>query len=67
MPNERLDRLEERVAWMERHLTEQDKAMLDLHGENRRLQRALAELRAGFVSLEGDASPPAATEKPPHH
>jgi SlyX protein len=65
MPSARLDRLEERVAWMERHLAEQDKAMLDLHGENLRLQRALAELRSRLASLGGDG--PAPGEPPPPH
>jgi SlyX protein len=52
MPNERVDRLEERIAWLERHVTAQDKAMLELHEEIERLRRerggaALARRTAG--------------------
>jgi SlyX protein len=46
MPGARLDRLEERLAWLERHVTEQDRAMLELHEANTRLRRELAALRA---------------------
>lgn len=67
---DRTARLEERLAWLERHVTEQDKAMLE---QSRLLDRALAELRllrervavggAGGVSA-GESS---ADERPPHY
>ncbi|HEU5077746.1 MAG TPA: SlyX family protein [Opitutaceae bacterium] len=73
MSNEhRLDRLEERFAWLQRHVTEQDRVMLKLSEENARLRREIEELR-GRVSgaalragAEGEPSS-SAQEKPPHY
>lgn len=68
MSDERIDRLEERLAWFERHVTEQDKAMLEM---SRQLDRALAELRllrdrvAGGISAASEDMP--ADERPPHY
>lgn len=66
MSDERIDRLEERLAWFERHATEQDKAMLDL---SRQLDRALAELRLLRERAAAGASGPGtpADERPPHY
>lgn len=67
MSNERVERLEERIAWLERHLTEQDKVMLELGDSLRALQREIAilRLRGGGGSSEGDALP--VDERPPHY
>ena len=46
MSSERTDRLEERLAWLERHVTEQDKVMLAQGDALARLRRELALLRA---------------------
>ncbi|MCX6943505.1 MAG: SlyX family protein [Verrucomicrobiota bacterium] len=66
--NERVQRLEEKVAYLERHVTEQDKAMLELGDLLVKLRlelRALRE-RAGSGSPgEGDREP--ADERPPHY
>jgi SlyX protein len=63
---ERLTRLEERYAHLQRHVTEQDKAMLALTEELARLRQELQLLRA-----QPDAgAPPAgepADERPPHY
>lgn len=67
MSDERIDRLEERLAWFERHATEQDKAMLEM---SRQLDRALAELRLlrDRVASAGTSGPGApAEERPPHY
>lgn len=68
MSDERVERLEERLAWLERHVVEQDKAMLE---QSRVLDRALAELRLlrGRLAENGEAGrPPAAQdERPPHY
>ena len=70
MSAERIDRLEERLAWLERHITEQDKVMLE---QSRMLDRALAELRLlrdRVATGAGDAAPSAASstdERPPHY
>lgn len=72
MSNEsRLERLEERFAWLQRHVTEQDRAMLKLSEENALLRRELEELRgrvSGSALREaGDAGLPPDEEKPPHY
>ncbi len=64
----RLQRLEEKVAYLERHVTEQDKAMLglgDLLAKVRLELRALRERTAGSTAGEGDREP--ADERPPHY
>ena len=45
MSNERIDRLEERLAWLQRHVTEQDKAMLEMAGQIDRLKAEVTRLR----------------------
>jgi uncharacterized coiled-coil protein SlyX len=62
---ERLTRLEERYAHLQRHQAEQDKAMLGLAGELALLRKELAQLRARTGSVPGEAEPPA--ERPPHY
>ena len=44
MNDERLATLEEKLAWLQRHVTEQDRAMRELAGEIDRLKRKGAEL-----------------------
>jgi SlyX protein len=70
--DQRIDRLEERLAWLERHIGEQDKAMLKLTEENLRLARELAQVRSAVSSspLQGgreDGGAGAAEERPPHY
>ncbi len=71
MPNDpRLNQIEERIAWIERHLAEQDRAMLELGEENARLRKQLALLQARVTSsaLPGEASlDTTAEERPPHY
>ena len=66
--NERIQRLEEKIAYLERHVTEQDKAMLEFADDLARLRREIKTLRerntAGTPSGEGDAMP---DERPPHY
>ena len=65
MNNESLARLEERLAWLQRHVTEQDRAMLEMAGEIDRLKQQVAELRAKST---GDADgPEPADGRPPHY
>lgn len=62
---ERLTRLEERYAHLQRHQAEQDKAMLELADELKKLRQELALLRAAHVpSPEAGESP---DERPPHY
>ncbi|HTQ32491.1 MAG TPA: SlyX family protein [Opitutaceae bacterium] len=73
MPSARGDRppprrvkLEERLAWLERHVAEQDKVMLALHDELARLRAELKLLRERPAA--GAASePPDPAERPPHY
>ena len=63
---ERLNRLEERYAHLQKHQTEQDKAMLALGDELRRLKTELATLRAQQTSpsTPGEIPP---DDRPPHY
>ena len=65
MSDDRLATLEERLAWLQRHVTEQDKAMLELAGEIDRLKKQVAELRAKLTEDAG--TPPPDDERPPHY
>ncbi len=68
MSDARIEKLEERIAWLEHHVTQQDKAMLEMA---RRLDRHQAELvrlrdRETRGGEAGGASE-AADERPPHY
>jgi SlyX protein len=67
VPNERIDRLEERLAWFERHVTEQDKEMLDLAKRLDRVQAELRVLRERTASAEAGTPPSPADDRPPHY
>jgi SlyX protein len=67
---DRIRRLEERLVWLERHVTEQDKAMLE---QAKILDRVLVELRllreraaGGGLGAAGEGGV-AADERPPHY
>jgi SlyX protein len=64
---ERIDRLEERLAWLQRHVTEQDKAMLEMAGQLDRLKAEVTRLkqRAEATPATPEANP--ADERPPHY
>lgn len=64
-----LQRLEEKIAYLERHVVEQDKVMLGLTEQVERLKRELAGWRERVAAV-GDASPgpsSPADERPPHY
>lgn len=66
--NERLQRLEEKVAYLERHVTEQDKVMLefgDLLAKLKLELKLLRERSAESSGGTGERSP--AEERPPHY
>jgi SlyX protein len=67
--DERLNRLEERIAWLERHVTEQDRAMLDLTELVEKLRHEVLRLRDRSAEAAGGASPgiDAGSERPPHY
>jgi SlyX protein len=67
--NESIKRLEEKIAYLERHVTEQDKAMLELADELAVLRRELKALR-GRPDLRADGGPADEAmpdERPPHY
>jgi SlyX protein len=62
--------LEEKIAYLERHVTEQDKAMLELAEELGTVRRELKALRdrladGGSAHSVGGDEP--ADERPPHY
>jgi SlyX protein len=67
--HERIKVLEEKIAYLERHLTEQDKAMLEIVEDSVRLRRELHALRDRLESPgPGEGTPPAPVEeRPPHY
>lgn len=69
--NESIRRLEEKVAYLERHVTEQDKVMLELADELAALRRELQRWR-DRTAAAGPGSPLEETggpvdERPPHY
>jgi len=65
MDPEPLARFEERLAWLQRHVAEQDKAMLRMAEEIDRLKQQVAELR-GKLTDEPDGTP-GPEARPPHY
>ena len=66
--NESIRRLEEKVAYLEHHVTQQDKVMLELTEELTRLRREVATLRdtsGGREMRRGEGEP--REERPPHY
>jgi len=68
--SEEIQRLEEKIAYLEHHVTQQDKAMLELSESLERMKRELAlmALRMSQVAENrgGDGSSPH-DERPPHY
>ena len=66
--NESVKRLEEKIAYLERHVTEQDKAMLEMADDIARLRREVRTLRDRAPKGEtGEAENPASDDRPPHY
>ncbi|MDB6168441.1 MAG: hypothetical protein JWM88_1305 [Verrucomicrobia bacterium] len=67
--NERVQRLEEKIAYLERHVTEQDKAMLELGDQlaKLRLELRAARERAGSGTGSMADQQREAEERPPHY
>ena len=60
-------RLEERLAWLERHMIEQDKAMLEMSDDLTRLRRELLALRERQPTGNSAEPDDTANERPPHY
>jgi SlyX protein len=64
---DRLTRLEERYVHLQKHIAEQDRAMLEMSDEIKRLRTEVAALRA-LLNAQSSGEPPAASEeRPPHY
>lgn len=66
MSDDRIVQLEEKYTHLQRHVTEQDKVILDLSSDLDRLKRELAQLRERVTSFPA-ADPTADSERPPHY
>lgn len=62
-------RMEEKIAYLERHVTEQDKAMLEMADDIARLSRELKALheRDAGGSAGGGGEEAMPDERPPHY
>jgi uncharacterized coiled-coil protein SlyX len=67
MSDARLTELESRYAWLEKHVADQDKIMLEMGEEVRRLRRDLEKVRAPGGGGGSAESEPEAPERPPPH
>lgn len=65
--NERINRLEEKIAYLERHVTEQDKAMLEMADTIAKLRRELTTLRDRAIRAPSDSGESVSDERPPHY
>lgn len=69
--NDEIRTLQEKIAFLERHVVEQDKAMLELSEELARMRREWLQLRSQLGQSrtgERDVAPPeAGDERPPHY
>ena len=66
--NERVQRLEEKIAYLERHVTEQDKVVLQLGDQLAKLKlelRAMRERAGGNTGNPGEQE--TVDQKPPHY
>lgn len=67
--NEDIRKLEEKIAFLEHHVTEQDKVMLEFSEEIARLRRELQRLALRVASSGGGAGELGglSDERPPHY
>lgn len=69
--NESIRHLEEKIAYLERHVTEQDKAMLELAEEIATVRRELRRWRERAAAAggagAGELPTDPADERPPHY
>lgn len=64
MEDPRIARLEERLAWLERHVVEQDKVMLQQSDALQKLHGELVAMRERVAGREVPLDP---NERPPHY
>lgn len=59
--------MEERLAWLQRHVVEQDKAMLEMAGQLDRLKAELTRLKQRADEAPANAERSPVEERPPHY
>jgi SlyX protein len=57
MKDDRLAVLEEKLAWLQRHVAEQDKAMLEMAAEIDRLKKRASELGDKLAGIQASHPP----------
>ncbi len=67
MDDERSRKIEERLAWLERHVLEQDKAMMELGDELARTRKVLQQMQERLRSGGESGEIADADERPPHY
>ncbi len=65
--NDPIKRLEEKIAYLERHVTEQDKAMLEMAEDIARLRREIGMMRDRLATGSGAREDATPDERPPHY
>lgn len=68
--NEDIRRLEEKIAFLEHHVTEQDKVMLEMNEDLARLRREFLRLTDrldGAAPRSGGSESELPDERPPHY
>lgn len=63
---EEIKEMQERIAFLQRHIEQQDRAFLELSKEINLLSQRLARLEGKINQLGGGEEGPPADEKPPH-
>ncbi len=65
----RLLQVEERIAWLERHVVEQDRAMMEMAETLQRVKQELSTLRAASASstAQDGAAGTNEDDRPPHY
>lgn len=58
--------MQERIAFLQRHIEQQDRAFLELSKEINLLSQRLARLEGKIYQLGGGEEGPPVDEKPPH-
>ncbi len=58
--------MQERIAFLQRHIEQQDRAFLELSKEITALSQRLARMEGKVNQLGGDEEAPPADSKPPH-
>lgn len=67
MSDARIEKIEERIAWLEHHVAQQDKAMLEMAQRLDRQQAELVRLREREARVSEGGAADMSHERPPHY